>query len=335
MRRDRGLSRRRFLADAARVAGAASFGAALGPLRGLADVLQPRKSRVILARDERLAKHDPAEQAELIRRMLDAAIQKLTGRDDPAEAWRAILGPARRVGIKVNCLGLTTHPAVAAAIAAGAGKAGVPAERILIWDRFDVELRDAGYKLSRSGSGVRCYGTDAEGYGRGYERKIEQSGEVGTCFSRIVAEQVDTLITAAVLKDHNLAGISGGMKNFFGAIHNPNKYHDDNCDPFIVDVVQHRYIRPKLRLSVIDGTRAQYHGGPARRREYSWAFGGLIVSTDVVAADAVAADLIDAERLKRGLKKLAEDGRPTRHIETAAKRRLGVADLGLIERIEL
>ena len=79
----------------------------------------------------------------------------------------------------------------------------------------------------------------------------------------------------------------------------------------------------------------QYHAGPGRHPGFACAFGGLIVSTDVVAADAVAADLLDAERNAHGLKLLAGDGRPTSHIATAAARGLGVADLSRIELIEV
>jgi uncharacterized protein (DUF362 family) len=246
-----------------------------------------------------------------------------------------LFNPKDRVGIKVNTLGLTTQPAVVDAIVAGLRQAGVPARNIIIWDRFDVELSAAGFKLNKSSSGVQCYGTDTVRYGSGYESQIESSGEIGSCFSRIVAGKVDKLISVPILKDHNLAGVSLGLKNFYGAIHNPNKYHDNNCDPYIVDVVSHEYIRPKWKLTVCDATRAQYHAGPTRHPDYTWNFGGLIVSTDVVAADAVAADLLDKQRVARGHKVLARDKRPTKHITTAAARGLGVADLSRIERIEV
>ncbi|MHC4609622.1 MAG: DUF362 domain-containing protein, partial [Planctomycetota bacterium] len=121
----------------------------------------------------------------------------------------------------------------------------------------------------------------------------------------------------------------------YGAIHNPNKYHDHNCDPYVPDVVSHRFIAPKWRLTVCDGTRAQYHAGPARHPGYAWPFGGMIVSNDVVAADAVAADLLEAKRRAEGLKPLADEKRPPKHIATAAARGLGVADLSRIERIEV
>jgi uncharacterized protein (DUF362 family) len=262
-------------------------------------------------------------------------MQRLTDATDAAAAWRQLFRPGDRVGIKVNTLGLSTQPAVVDAIVAGLRQAKVPAQNILIWDRFDIELAQAGFKLNRSARSVQCRGTDAEKIGSGYQRRIEVSGEIGSCFSDIVADQVDALICVPVLKDHNLAGVSLGMKNFYGAIHNPNKYHDRNCDPYVVDVVSHKYIRPRWRLTVCDATRAQYHGGPTRHPGYAWPFGGLIVSTDFVAADAVAAQLLEAQRQVKGLKSLADEDRPAKHIATACARGLGEADLTKIERIEV
>ena len=292
-------------------------------------------SRVIIALDDALLAGAVNEHRELLRKMLNAALQRLTGASKPADAWRKVASPKSRVGIKVNTLGLSTQPAVVDAVVGGLRLADVPAENILIWDRFDVELVHAGFKLNKSRRGVQCRGTDAEAIGSGYQRQIEDRGAIGSCFSRIVAEEVDTLICVPVLKDHNLAGVSLGMKNFYGAIHNPNKYHDHNCDPYVVDVVSHRFIGPKWRLTVCDGTRAQYNAGPGEHPGFAWPFGGLIVGTDFVATDAVAEDLLDEQRREKGLKSLAEEGRPARHIATAGARGLGVADLAQIERLEV
>ncbi len=326
-------TRRRFLTRL----GAFAAGAAL-PLEELITLAgepEPSGPRVVIARDEELTRGKVDDHRDLLGKLLDASVQKLTDTPNAADAWRRLFRPRDRVGIKVNTLGFSTQPAVVDAIVAGLRRAGVPAESIIIWDRFDVELAKAGFKLNKSSRGVQCRGTDAERIGSGYQREIESSGRIGSCFSRIVAEQVNALICVPVLKDHNLAGASLGMKNFYGAIHNPNKYHDDNCDPYVVDVVSHRFIGPKWRLTVCDGVRAQYHAGPGRHPGFAWPFGGLIVSNDYVAADAVAADLLDHERRNKGLKSLAEENRPPRHIATAAARGLGVADLSKIERVEV
>lgn len=292
-------------------------------------------SRVVIARDDALVRGSVDEHGDLLRKLLDASVQKLSGTGDAAAAWRRWFKPTDRVGIKVNTLGLSTQTAVVDAVVAGLRQADVAAENIIIWDRFDVELDQAGFKLNRSAQGVKCYGTDAEAIGGGYQSNIETSGQIGSSFSRIVAEQIDVLISVPVLKDHNLAGVSLGMKGFYGAIHNPNKYHDHNCDPYVVDVVSHRFVGPRWRLTVCDATRAQCHGGPPKHPGYSWPFGGLIVGTDFVAVDAVGADLLETERKARGLKSLAEENRPPRHIATAGARGLGVADLTKIERVEV
>ena len=326
-------TRREFLAQA----GTAATGVVLSstPLMGIFSESRRRNSRVVTARDEALTKGQVDEQTGLLCKLLDAAMQKLTDTPDAGTAWRQVFRPKDRVGIKVNTLGLSTQPAVVEVIVAGLRQADVPAENIIIWDRFDVELVRAGFKLNKSSRGVQCRGTDAEQIGSGYQRRIESSGRIGSCFSHIVGEQVDALISVPVLKDHNLAGVSLGMKNFFGAIHNPNKYHDHNCDPYIADVVAHRFIGPKWRLTVCDATRAQYNAGPGSHPGFGWPFGGLIVSTDYVAADAIAADLLESQRKTKGLKSLADDGRPAKHIATAAAHGLGEADLGKIERIEV
>lgn len=323
-------SRRQFLVQTSSLAAAASVPAwlsAADPSDG--------KARVVIARDEALCRGKVDEHRPVLQKLLDASILKLTGKAESATAWSTLFKPDQRIGIKVNTLGLSTQPAVVDAIVAGLRGAGVPAGNIIIWDRFDVELDRAGFKLNRSGTGVRCFGTDAQSYGSGYQGEIETSGEIGSCFSRIVADQVDALISVPVLKDHNLAGVSLGMKNFYGAIHNPNKYHERNCDPYIVDVVSHRFIRPKWRLTVCDATRAQYHGGPSAHPGFAWKFGGVILGRDVVAVDAVCADLLERQRKEHDLKTLQEEKRPCQHIATAGNRGLGVADLKRIETVEV
>ena len=230
------------------------------------------ESRVVVARDDVLARGKLEDHLELLRKLLDASLQKICNASDATEAWGSLFKPKDRVGIKVNTLGLSTQPMVVEAIVQGLLQAGLKEQNIVVWDRFDVELDRAGFKLNRSRRGFQCRGTDAELVGKGYERQIEVSGQIGSCFSRIVADEVDALISVPVLKDHNLAGVSLGMKNFYGAIHNPNKYHDHNCDPYIADVVSHRFIAPKWRLTICDGTRAQYHNGPGAQSRVRLAF---------------------------------------------------------------
>ncbi len=296
------------------------------------------RSRVVIVRDEKCLKPPRAVDPAAARKMLDAALARLTGRAAPAQAWGGLCKPGDRVGVKVNTLGLPTHPTVAAAIAACLVAAGVKARNVLVWDRSTAELKAAGYEIVTRGDAVRCHGTDAvrePNTVAGYEARVVTSGAVGSRYSTIVSRWATALINAPVLKDHSLSGLSGGLKNFFGAIHNPNKYHDDYCDPFIADVSMHPWISRKLRLVVVDATYAQYHGGPGTLPRARWPLAALILGTDPVAVDAVCLDLLDKQRKAKGLKPVAEDGRPAKHIRSAQLRHLGTADLKRIEIVEI
>jgi uncharacterized protein (DUF362 family) len=142
----------------------------------------------------------------------------------------------------------------------------------------------------------------------------------------MVSTICSALVSFGVVKDHDLAGVSAGMKNWYGVIHNPNKYHQNGCDPYITDVARHPYIRNKLRLTVLDGVIAQCHGGPAFRQGGIFELGKVAASTDPVAADLWAWREIEAERARRGMSTLEAAGRPVRFLATAAKAGLGVDD---------
>jgi len=253
-----------------------------------------------------------------------------TGATDGATAVRLLFKPTDIVGIKLNCLGgrrLSPRPSVVSALVDLLVAGGVAADRIILFERSSRELERAGFPIRRDGPGPRCYGTDND-----YDRQPSVSGSIGSCFSRLVSETCTALISFGVVKDHDLAGVSAGLKNWYGAIHNPNKYHDHQCDPYVADVVRHPLIRDKLKLTVLDGVTAQCHGGPAFRASGVFSLGTLAASTDPVAADLWAWRVIDAERRRRGLPSLEEAGRPPLFIATAARYGLGVGDpAGLVE----
>ncbi len=258
------------------------------------------------------------------RRALDAALAAATGLATGPAALAAMIRPTDTVGIKVNCLGgpaLSPRVELVAALAALLGECGVPARRIVVFDRASRELARAGFTIRHEGGPYLCYGIDND-----YDKEPSTSGEIGSCFARLVSTTCSALVSFGVVKDHDLAGVSAGLKNLYGLIHNPNKYHDRNCDPYVADVANHPYVRGKLRLVVLDGVTAQCHGGPAYRPDAAWPLGRVVASTDPVAADAWAWRTIDAERVRRGLPSLEAAKRPPRFLATAAAYGLGVGD---------
>jgi uncharacterized protein (DUF362 family) len=332
-------TRRRFLHSLA-AAPAALWALARGekvfsePIGGpIAAASLPSSAKVVVAKRKAAADTGRKLNASEVADVLGNSIVAATGKSDPRGAWGSLFGKKDVVGIKVNSLagsGLSSHPELVAAIVEGLATAGVAKENIIVWDRAEHELSAAGFSPNTV-AGARVIGTDSRG--AGYERDIEFSGEVGSCFSAILSRMCTAVINMPVLKDHDLSGVSLGMKNFYGAIHNPNKYHDDNCDPYIADLNQHSLIAKKLRLVICDGLKGQYHGGPASREQWAWPAGTLLVGTDPVAVDRIGLDLIEEKRKEVGMDSLKDVGREAKHIQTAAERGLGVSDIAKISKI--
>jgi len=280
----------------------------------------------LVARVRRDGVVDPATgavDAAALGAMLGAAVARATGAPSPVAACRRLFRPTDHVGIKIGTLagrGLSPHPELVAALAGFLLEAGVPATQIVIWDRTDDELVRAGFALNRSGPGVRCLGTNDD-----YDWTPREWGAGGSCFARILVEELTALVNVSVLKDHDLSGISASLKNNYGVVHNPNQLHANGCDPYVAELASYPLLRDKLRLSVVDGLVAQCHGGPAHSPRWAWPWGGLLVSRDPVALDRVVQEVVEERRRELGLPSLAAEGREPRWLATAARLGLGEA----------
>ncbi len=326
-------SRRRFLVDTGRgTAGLALAGTA--GLGGLEQALAARATlpRVAHLRRPGVIKKDGTLRAELVEKMVFEAVRLATGQGSARDAFAALFRPEDVVGIKVNCLAgkrMSTRPEVALALAKGVQLAGVKPGNVVIWERSSRELTRAGYAVQKSPFELRVLGTDGD-----YEREPTDAGSVGGCLTKIVTRTCSAQINAPVLKDHDLAGVSLGMKNWYGAIHNPNKYHDNQCAPYVADLSALSPLRQRTRLVVCDALFAQCQGGPAHLADFVWHHEGVLASTDPVAIDALGAQIVEAQRRKKGLPSLLEAERPPRWLALAARHGLGVADLKRVKVIE-
>ena len=265
------------------------------------------------------------------RRAVERALAAATGAASGVAAAKALFRPGDTVGIKLSCIaGISLSPRVELvdALAAVLAEAGVAPGRIIAFERSSRELKRAGFTVRREGGPYLCYGVDND-----YDAEPSTSGKIGSCFARLVSTTCTALVSFGVVKDHDLSGVAAGMKNWYGVIHNPNKYHDHNCDPYVADVVNHPFLRDKLRLTVLDGVIAQCHGGPGYRPDATFPLGLVAASTDPVAADAWAWRVIDAERTRRGMPTLAAANRPPRFLATAAGYGLGVGDPAAVQEV--
>ena len=328
--------RRKFLQQA--LAGAVMLGVtdAAGRLPAAEPAAAEAKSRVVVARDPLLRGSASTIESGRLLDLLDRAVQTLFDRDRPIEAWRKLVRPGEFVALKVNTLGgrgISTHPQLAEVICERLQEAGIKAGDIVVWDRDSAEMEHAGFHLSMGSERVQCFGTDRVDY----EQDLTAYGSVASRLSKILTRRCSALINLPVLKDHDGAGVTIALKNMYGAVHNPNKYHPDGCDPYIADLNMLPEIRTRMRLIVCDATTAMYEGGPAFKPEHSWQENALIVSQDPVALDYTGWQIIERKRAQVGLKTLEAADRAPRYIATAAdaQHRLGRNDPTRISTVEV
>lgn len=265
------------------------------------------------------------------RALLSAGLESLSRGEGQAALVKRLF-PGGAVGMKTNCLAKqnATPPALADAISTILTEiAGISENNLIIWERTSRELAQAGYTLNASSFGRRVVGTDAVNVG--YREGIDSFGTVHSRVTRILVDLVQHSINLPVLKEHSVAGLSAGLKNMYGAVHNPNKFHGDGCHPYAADLNYLAPIRTKHRLTVIDAVRVQYDNGPGYDPGRMCMYGGVIMSADPVAADRIGLEILDHCRVQNGRPILAEAGREVKYLAEAEKIGLGTADRANID----
>ena len=285
---------------------------------------------------------------DAVSELMDQAMMKLTGRSSAKEAWRDIVLPDDVVGIKINPLAgpeLSTHAIIVDKIVEGLYGAGVLRKQIIIWDRFEAHLLNAGYPIKQDESDVRTFASDTEGIG--YDDEVYYESEKDSIarrenestrsrYSRIVTDQVDVIINVPVLKHHAMAGVSGCLKNLaFGSVDNTRRFHGKPiyCNPAIGEILEHKVLKDKLTLNIVDGLLGSFDRGPTYHAESTWQYGSLFVSPDPVILDVLVLQTVNQKREEMALDSVSKFAN---HINTASSLGLGTntldqADLRQVE----
>ncbi len=243
----------------------------------------------------------------VLRRMLDDAITRLTGLAGAREAWSALFLPEERIAIKVNAFGnstIWTHVPLVAAVTDSLVEAGIPAEHITIYDQHTYELMTAGFNVNPDGPGVRCAGTDdnvESSKVQVIDREIQLSNILVNC---------DALINMPVLKSHMMAGITFAMKNHYGSYQYPELLHSPSMEEVAaLNALPH--IKDRTRLIIGDALAANL------RYRASWPYWVADWTGDSIfmSFDPVAHDTLGLQKLS---KLLEADGESATAINTMA-----------------
>lgn len=293
------------------------------------------------------------ESATVTARMVDQLVLAATDQRDIAAAWRRLVSPKDRIGIKVSAVGGTqfsTHVGVVEAILAGLEKAGVARKSVLVWDRDGEDLKAAGFDARRLGCQVR--GIDQP---RGWDRSApfqapalgkliwgdllftekslkklgksptEQDQLSSTSHFAKIAVELTKIINVPTLADETNIGVAGALYN--ASVPNVDNWRrflnvEGGAIDSIPDLYADEHLAPKIVLHLMDGLIAQYADGPRGNPNYAFAHATLYASQDPVALDATAARKIEGWRRESRLPSIA---RRVAWLDAAEKAGLGTA----------
>jgi hypothetical protein len=300
--------------------------------------------------------------------MVARGMLSLTGKATLKEAWRMFVNEKDRIGLKVNPVAgptLSTSVEVTQAIIKQLEESGIAKSNIIIWDRREQELKDAGF-TKENFPGIQIIGTeypdekgsmyDANGKLYGEQRidkdwyywaDCEDKYDAETIpyminegkysyFTKIVTQMVDKIINVPILKNAG-ASVTLCMKNLaFGAITNTGRLHKQLWMETCAEVCAFPPLRDKVVLNIVDGLKGCFNGGPAANPQFFFNYKTVLVGTDPVAVDRIGYEVVLKKRIDEKLQK--EDmPRYRTFMDIAQNLGLGVADLTKIQlqKIEL
>jgi uncharacterized protein (DUF362 family) len=276
----------------------------------------PFPGRVIRTRSPRAVDAAGADDAAVVREMMERGMRALTGEASTLAAWRRFFEPSDVVGIKVNAGGrpfCVSSPVIVAEIARQLLAVGLRPEQIVVYERFFNQLTEADYAphlpagavIHAAERGNRA--TEQRDYDPATYVEAQFFGEEDTRSNmmRLVSERVTKIVNVPNMKDHGATGVTGCLKNVaYGSFSNVARTHARGVTHTLTAVGTLAAVEPlrsRSVLQVMDGLRAVWHGGPfAPTPRYLFHPRQILFGTDPVAIDRLLLDVIDDKRKAEG-----------------------------------
>ena len=317
----------------------------------------PTNSTVYFSLEQRAVGPKITPRLSVVSGMVEELVCAVTGKSTPSAAWRSLVKPGERIGIRVAAepgpVG-GTHPAVVKAVVDGLVEAGIPPENIIVWSRHREDLQQCGYdkvpglnlRWVEQGAGYdpnAVVTTAAIGklvYGDLSFKETQNSlADIAgprdqlsneSHLPMVLSRQVDKVINIPSLCDSYYTGVNGALAGMtVGILDNWRRFSKGSGygESALADVYSNDLIGKKVVLTLMDGMVLQYAGGPYPSPANCVVYSTLFASKDPVAIDATALRLIDEQRLVSKMPKASDDGG---HVTEAAQQGLGNADEKMI-----
>lgn len=284
-------------------------------------------------------------RADYVEAMLRRGITRLTGEATSPNAWLSLVSTQDVIGLKVYSKpgpNSGTRPAVVAAVVKSLGAAGVISSNIIIWDRDEADLREAGFFQLANELNVRIAAATKAGWDETnyYDSPIigslvfgdlefEKKGEgVGrkSFVSKLVSRELTRIINITPLLNHNEAGVCGNLYSLaMGSTDNILRFEGEpnRLATAVPEIYALPVVGDKVVLNITDALICQYEGGQRGLLHYSSMLNQLRFSRDPVALDVLSIKELDAQRRKAKAPNL----RPNVELyRNAALLELGVAE---------
>jgi hypothetical protein len=319
-----------------------------------------------------LKENDP--NPEIISEMFTTGMNRLTDRNTE-ESFGMFFNNDDIIGIKVNPVGavlISTRLELVDTVIKWLTDNGVKRQNIIIWDRFDYMLSDAGFTPDRY-PGVVIEGLqtmdESAASGESDNNSLWRSADGGhasagnfdhtvyyfadveapqddaylnqhvfngkySYFGKLLTKKIDKIINLPVFKNSG-NGISMATKNLgYAAICNTGRLHKPLFFDVCTEVLAFPPVRDKLVLNITDGLRGQYEGGPGANAQFIFPHNKLYFATDPFAADMICHQELVRIRKNNGVN-VNEHPQYTQYLIYAEELGLGITSADRINHIRV
>lgn len=341
--------------------------------RTVTSIPGPFPGRVIHVKDMNSI-HESKVNKDVVQSMFQKGMENLTGKN-LQDSFNSLLSKDDVVGIKVNPVGgpiISTRLEVVDVLIEWLVDSGLPQSNVIIWDRFDYMLTDAGFTADRyPGIGIEGLQTMDESAQSGetddnsrwlkedgthvsaanFDQSVYYWADVEgpkdlpylnqhvfngkqSYFGKLLTQKLTKIINVPVFKNTG-NGVSMATKNIgYGAVCNTNRLHKPLFFDVNTEVMAFPPVRDKLILNITDGLQGQYDGGPMAAAQFIYPNHSLYFATDPFALDMICHQQIVQKRKEMKVK-VNEHPMYTEYLRYAERLGLGVVDKEKMQYIQV